>query len=255
MNDPSFLKARRNLSRGFSLIEMAIVLLIMGLLLGGGLALLGPQIEAQKFKDTQRTLEDAKEALIGFALANGRLPRPATSTVNGTEDPVTCGVSEAICTGYIPWTTLGVNKLDAWGKVIRYSVTPAFTTTFTLSPAPTVPTKKIQTRDAAGTLVYLAGTAAACTTLNGCVPAVIFSHGKNNFGITNAGTAIPNSSVGATNLDEITNNNGAGPGVTFIQRTPSDNTAAAFGGEFDDIVTWLSPNILFNRMVQAGRLP
>ncbi len=243
------MKTPPSCSRGFTLIEMAMVLLIMGLLLGAGISLLGTQIESQKIKDSQRLLEDTKEALVGFAIANGRLPRPATSAGDGVEK-ATC-LTEAACTGLIPWATLGVNKLDAWGKVVRYSVTPFFANgTFTLA---TVPTKKIQSRDGVGALVYLAGTAAACTTANGCVPAVIFSHGKYNFGTTDAGAAIPNSSVGNTNLDEISNNTGTVAGVTFIQRTPSESPAAAFGGEFDDIVTWLSPNILFNRMVQAGK--
>jgi len=39
-----------------------------------------------------------------------------------------------------------------------------------------------------------------------------------------------------------------------VQRAPTEGTAAS-GGEFDDLVIWLPPGILFNRMVQAGRLP
>ena len=33
----------------------------------------------------------------------------------------------------------------------------------------------------------------------------------------------------------------------FVSTTPGPN--------FDDLVTWLSPNILYNRMIAAGRLP
>ena len=244
----------RRFSQGFTLVEMAMVLVIMGLLLGGGLTLLSTQIEQQKVKGTERQLEEAKEALIGFALANGRLPRPSSVLLNGVEMPGVCA-SDAACTGLIPWTTLGVSKLDGWNKIVRYSVTPAFAnTTFAFA---TISSKKIQTRNSTGVLTFLTGTAAACTTLNGCVPAVVFSHGKINFGTTDAGTAIANQSAGATNLDEISNNTGtvgaSTAGTTFIQRTLSEGTT--LGGEFDDIVTWLSPNILFSRMVQAGRLP
>jgi hypothetical protein len=39
-----------------------------------------------------------------------------------------------------------------------------------------------------------------------------------------------------------------------MARNPSDNRALP-GGEFDDMVTWVSPNILFNRMVAAQTLP
>ncbi|MBK6295373.1 MAG: prepilin-type N-terminal cleavage/methylation domain-containing protein [Rhodoferax sp.] len=39
---------------GFTIIEMAIVLLIVGLLLGGGLSVLGVQMEMQRVKGTER---------------------------------------------------------------------------------------------------------------------------------------------------------------------------------------------------------
>ncbi len=175
---------------------------------------------------TTLALTQAREALMGFALANGRLPRPALSGTNGSERAA-CG-SEAICTGLLPWATLGVSKRDAWTKVLRYSVTPAFANAPFV--ATTTGTKKIQTRNAVGAL----------TDVSVNVPAVLFSHGKANLGTTDAGTAIANQSAGATNIDEISNNTGtvgaSTPGTTFIQREASENTAAAFGGEFDDIV-------------------
>ena len=62
---------------GFSLIEMAMGLVIIGLLVG---SLLVPGVEQstqQKIKLTQQTLEEIKTALLGFAEANNRLPCPA----------------------------------------------------------------------------------------------------------------------------------------------------------------------------------
>ncbi len=237
-------RARRRAStraiRGFTLVEMAMVLVIMGLLLGGGLTLLSTQIEQQKVKDTERQLEEVKEALIGFALVNARLPCPAVSAVNGVER-ASCP-TEATASGLIPWVTLGVTKLDGWNKVIRYSVTPAFASSATPFRLSTVATKTVQTRNATGALVTLANQ----------VPATVFSHGRRSWGTTDAGAAIPNESIGATNLDETANNVAS---VNFIQRTFSEGTGAAFGGEYDDMVTWLSPNILFSRMVQAGMPP
>ncbi|TCV80076.1 type II secretion system protein [Sulfurirhabdus autotrophica] len=230
------------LSNGFTLIEIAITLFIITLLLGGLLVPLGTQIEQRKISETQRNLEEIKEAMIGFALANGRLPRPANSNVDGNEKAVCTGANasamEQACTGFIPWATLGVPKLDAWGKVFRYSVTPAFANssiTFV-----TTSTKTVQTRDATGSIISLASS----------VPAVIISQGKNNWGIGDNGNAFADTS--ATNTDEDTNNSAS---VTFISRTQTDSGTAATGGEFDDLVAWISPNILFSRMVAAGKLP
>lgn len=233
---------------GFTLVEMAIVLVIVGLLLGGLLMPLSAQVEQRRISETQKALDEIKEALIGYAIANKRFPRPATSATNGVENPATCA-NDAACSGFIPWATLGVTKLDAWGKIIRYSVTPAFANaSITLS---TVANRKVFTRDqTTGATSYLIGQVGACTTALQCAPAVVFSHGKLRLGTNDAGTAIADDT--ATNLDEDANNTGP---TDYYQRTPTDSTAAATGGEFDDLVTWLSSNILFNRMVAAGQLP
>lgn len=240
---------KRHTNKGFTLVEMAVVLLILGLVAGAGLTVLSAQLDQQRIKDTQRILDEAREALIGFAVVNGRLPRPATSAVIGVENPAICA-SDAACTGLIPWATLGTTKTDAWGKIVRYSVTPAFANAaFALN---TVATKRVQTRDAtAGALVFIAGQA-GCSLASPCVPAVVYSHGKERWGTTDAGVAVPDGST--TNTDEDTNQTGDASGDLFIQRGPVAQTTA-LGGEFDDSVIWLTPGILFNRMVQAGRLP
>ena len=56
----------RQLHRGFSLIEMAIVMLVIGLLLGGLLAPLSAQIEQQRTTETRSQMEEVKRALIGL---------------------------------------------------------------------------------------------------------------------------------------------------------------------------------------------
>jgi hypothetical protein len=205
---------------------------------------------------TALALTQAREALIGFAVINGRLPRPATSGVDGTEMLTLCA-NDAVCKGILPWATLGVTKLDSWGKSMGYSVTKAFSEPGLVSA--TVPTKKVQTRNAADVLVFVKGTAASCVAAaasatdvaTDCAPAVLFSFGKANFGMNDVGTVVANlSGPPVTNLDEVTN---SGPAtLTFVQRAASEN-ADPPGGEFDDIVIWLSSNILFRRMLDAGR--
>jgi prepilin-type N-terminal cleavage/methylation domain-containing protein len=228
--------------RGFSLVELAIVLVIVGLLIGGLLTPLATQFEQRRISETQRLLEETREALVGFALRNGYLPCPAVSAQNGLEDR-----SAGYCTGgkrqgFIPWATLGVQRADGWGRMLRYSVTPAFSNSQLLFNLGTPRDITIGTRDESGNLVAATGI--------GDIPAVVMSHGRNGYGGFSE-LGVPVGAEIAGNVDERAN---AGPaGIAFVSRTPSD--ASAPGGEFDDLVVWVSPNILYSRMVAGGVLP
>src|SRR5688500_10545409 len=63
--------------RGFTLVELAVVLTIVALLLSTLMYTLSAQTEARTRGESQRRLEEAKDLLIAFALVNGRLPCPA----------------------------------------------------------------------------------------------------------------------------------------------------------------------------------
>ena len=238
---------------GFSLIEMAFVLVIITLLLGGLLVPFTTQVEQRRITETNKAMEEVKEALLGFAIANGRLPCPdATGDAvapninnDGLEDR-TGGVCNATqLEGNLPWVTLGVGAADAWGNHLRYRVTQAFTDTGTF------------TLNAAGTL-RVCTTAACAATLATQVPAVVVSHGRNGLGAINVNraagdsTRIPCPGAPPTcsadeNVNLVATNN------DFVSRILTAATTPA--GEFDDTVAWLSTNILFNRMVSAGKLP
>lgn len=229
---------RLTFSRGFSLVEMAVVLVIVALLIAGMMIPLSAQQEIRARQETEKILSDIREALLGFAITNGRLPRPSNLTAGAPDgmERATCA-NDADCHGFIPWATLGVSKLDGWGKLIRYSVTPAYANAaITLT---SVANRTVQTRDGAGTAVDLASQ----------VPAIFFSHGKERWGTTDAGTPLPDGS--ATNADEDVNNDGP---TNYFSRLPVSDTAAP-GGEFDDIVTWLPATVLVNRLIAAGKLP
>jgi prepilin-type N-terminal cleavage/methylation domain-containing protein len=230
-------------NKGFTLVEMAIVLVIVGLLIGGLVTPLSVQLEQRRVADTQRGMEEAREALIGFAVRNGYLPCPAISATNGLEDRDGARCSNERRIGFLPWATLGLNKLDSWNHLYLYSVTPAFADSANVFRLNTPRDITVASRDALGNFV-------SATAVND-IPAVILSHGRNGFGAySDAG--IRQADAGAGNVDEKANMNPAGQ--AFITRVASDN-ATAPGGAYDDIVLWLSPNILYNRMLAAQRLP
>lgn len=133
-------------SRGFTLVELAVAMIIVALLLASALWPLSTQMEMRAIAETQRTMEEIRESIIGFTLANGRLPCPAipgtptsqtdatTSEPAGVEDtnpyPIpTSSPYQFVCRrsfGVVPWTTLGTAERDAWGRRFSYRVSPAF---------------------------------------------------------------------------------------------------------------------------------
>ena len=117
--------------KGFSLIELAVVLFIVGLMLGGLLTPLATKVEYENINETSIALNEIKESLLGFAIANGYLPCPDTNN-DGSEDLVTKPVTGApglSCSseiGELPWITLGVSATDAWENNYTYRVDDEF---------------------------------------------------------------------------------------------------------------------------------
>jgi prepilin-type N-terminal cleavage/methylation domain-containing protein len=236
------------LQRGFTLIELAIVMFIVALLLGGMLLPLSAQQDIRARQETEKNLGEIRDALVGYALVKGYLPCPAPTDLSTGGAEATRIVATGACpsrVGLLPWVTLGLGRADSWNHRYRYSVTPAFandgTGSGTKMTSNSVGDITISTRDTAGTLQALATN----------VPVAVVSHGAlGAWSYTETGAQIPDSAN--LNADEDTNGNDA-LGTSFVSRTPAAQGSAA-PGEFDDIVIWLSPNTLFNRMVAAGKL-
>jgi prepilin-type N-terminal cleavage/methylation domain-containing protein len=228
--------------QGFTLIEIAVAVFLITLVLGSVLGPLAAQVEQRQSTETEKRIEEIKEALIGFAAVNGYLPCPARSAIDGTEDR-TAGVCTAgKRVGFLPWVTLGVSATDPWGDLFRYSVVPAFadaTTVFGLTTARDI---LITGRDTAGAAINLTNAGP-----DG-VPAVVLSHGKNGYGATGEGGFVRATPGGWAGDEQINATNA----TNFFSRVRTTRTAAP-GGEFDDIVIWISPNVLFARMIAAGR--
>ena len=245
--------------RGVSLVELAIGLLILALVIGGLLVPLASQVEQGRVSQTQRQLDEIREAVIGFALANGRLPCPASAASNGVESPPGGGACTNPWNGFIPAVTLGLSQVDAqgyavdaWGLAqnrVRYAVTTANAAAFTTAGQMRATGMAGLASDlrvcAAGAGITGAGNAANCgagDVLSQNAVVVIYSVGAN-------------AASGGTSADEVQNPN---PNSTnsdraFVSRVRGAPGAAA--AEFDDLVTWLSPSILYARLVAAGQLP
>ena len=68
-------------TRGFTLIEIAIVLVVIGLLLSGGLLGIAPVLQSSRVTETNSKLDLIENALILYALRNSCLPCPATGNL------------------------------------------------------------------------------------------------------------------------------------------------------------------------------
>jgi len=215
------------------LIELAVAVLVIALLLGSILVPLNTQIEQRRTSDTRKAMDEIREALIGFAIINGRLPCPDTDS-----DPAAAGygLEEAACSadpvteGYLPWKSLGVAEMDAWGirrtaagspriGDWRYRVDRNFSVAFTLATG--FSADALTVRNSAGT---------ALTSSTERPVAIIFSAGAN--------TAADGQNA-----------------LASFEPTSGIYQADVPSSTFDDILIWISRPILFNRMVAAGKLP
>ncbi len=218
--------------KGFTLVELAIVLVIVALLTSGLLLGVSAQRNAAENIDAQRQLENIREALTGFALSRGRLPCPALP--NLANNDANAGLENcAQPHGVLPWVTLGLPETDPWGQRFTYYAHGSFTGAV---PGGALASFTLDTDGNAN----IKASAASTSNIASNLPAVVVSHGSRGAGGWQPGG---NQLPGATG-DELEN---ANANLTFVAAQPS--------GSFDDLLTWVVPSILKSKMVAAGRLP
>jgi prepilin-type N-terminal cleavage/methylation domain-containing protein len=98
---------------GFTLLEIAVVMIIIGILAGGGVSLMKMLTERKARLATVEYLQQARMGLISFAVNNGRLPW-ADSDGDGLENNGTTS-------GSLPFLTLRIAPADAYKRVLRYA--------------------------------------------------------------------------------------------------------------------------------------
>ena len=254
---------------GFTLVEIAIVLLIVTILLGYSVAMFPLQQELKQYRHVKVEMDSVIGHLIAFAQVNGRLPCPDTSTdsdlsgntVDGVEDRVGLNACEAYF-GFLPGRTLGINgkynaagvMIDPWDTGYGYAISNIN------AGSPANPDIDLVTpngiRDEGITNVMpdlficddsdeLANDDIDCTDVtgdevigsNGAVAAVVISLGKDS--------NIPaTSNIQAENIDNF--HVGTQDKVYIFSPRRDD---------YDDVVRWLSTNLLFSKMIEADQLP
>lgn len=244
--------------RGFTLIEISMALVIVGLLLTGMLGAYQIQIEASRIRETRQAMNEARDALIGFALVTGHLPCPANPVLANTAATAGQEVRSSVtgsCTyqnGVLPWATLGVKELDAWGKRYSYRATGYFadTSNTSIGPsstcAPAIDPAVSFAICSAGDITILPQSGAL-----GGIPAVavIVSHGKNLRGAYDP--------RGGTRLGDLAGDEqeNANDDALFVNHPFAHDADPFAAGYYDDLVEWVSPNILIGRMATTGKLP
>jgi prepilin-type N-terminal cleavage/methylation domain-containing protein len=225
---------------GFSLIEMAIVLVILGFLLGGLITPLSSQREISKRQAAERQLQEIRNALTGFAQVNNRLPCPVIAGNGGA--PSVAGACP-LAADRVPYAALGLqgdivggDLVDPWRGAIRYRLTnvPAATWTYAISiPSAAVPAPDLRVCNARTCLAAPLPSQIIATQ----VAAVVFSIGPD-------GLDVP-ASVSPDQLENLNNN------TDFVMRANSGGYRT--GVEFDDIVVWISQSTLLYELSKAGQ--
>ena len=263
---------RRRRRQGFTLVELAVVIAIVGFVLGAFLAPMRAQIDAARTRETERMLGEIREALIGHTIITGALPCPDVAA-DGID-----GAAPAACTGtalqgILPFQTLGVPRADAWGRLFGYRVTEEFSLRSLIGQPPGA--GRLDLTDTGDITVLTrgddpgtAGTTeikhqSVATALTRTAPAVVLSFGANGLGGIGAVTGTRLAPPGGGAADEIEN---ADADATFVSRIhsrggatcdDSDETSVPLppSCEFDDVVVWISTPVLMARLVEARALP
>ena len=279
------------LQRGFTLVEIAIVLLIVAILLGYSVAMLPIQQELKQYRKLDQQMDDIVDHLIGFAQVNGRLPCPDTDgdlnglgagTLNGLEDPDdyvdnvdTLGVapptSDGIIDsckgfyGFLPAGTLGLTGdintlgqlLDPWGQPYRYHVSTVNADSD--SDVDTFAGFDLVSPNGIGEegLSNVSPNLSICTDSNNATATDVVCDGSGTSIVTNAAAVIISTgkdigSVASNIQDE--NRDDFDDGTNDLVYTFSTNSDVS-GAEYDDRVRWISPNVLYSKMIEAGQLP
>ena len=238
--------------RGFTLLEMSIVLIIASVVSAGVMVVMTNSLSVRQVSETNAKLDTIQKALFAFRVANDRLPCPAdityaiTNASFGAEvaTPGSCpaatfldatGTSHDARGGMVPTQTLRLPDdyaFDAWGRRILYAVAKDITQTGAFN---TFLGNDSTTRIAIKNSSALNATTQAAYAL--------VSFGANGHGAYPRSGGATRINASSTNSDEqinchCTSGAAANPFLpTFVQKDITLNSASRYD-TFDDIVVY-----------------
>lgn len=268
---PTQPESLRNLkvARGFSLVELSVVLLIIGLIMSAGVKYLTVQFESSAYSATNTKLSTIKVSLQNYLRTYHRLPCPDTKPDGGnvgsfstttppdgienrdsTNTTPDTSLSCDNASGVVPYQTLGLTRdiaLDGWQNFISYRVyypssgaSNDWTRTSNFS-ADNVGVITIKDR-------YPPSSSTPTTISNGAV-FVLISHGKNGLGAYTVGGT--RNSLPDNTTDEYQNTNSAGDSY---KREISIDTSNTTYGTFDDLLVFSTANELLAPLFSEGSI-
>lgn len=122
-------------SGGFSLLELAIAIGLIGVVTGGAIHLAGLFTDRQSARLTHQRLAAVETALVLYVTRTGALPcpadaMPASPAEDGRAQPLTATGGGELCRrdaaiAAVPWRALGIARevsFDGWGRRFTYAV-------------------------------------------------------------------------------------------------------------------------------------
>ncbi len=223
--------------RGFTLIEIAVVLLILSVILIAAMGVINAQVKKFGYEQTDKHREVVGEYLKMYLRTNRHLPC-ADNDQDGIENRTGPNPTDACDAnayeGVVPYVTLGLDRdlaLDGWENFFTYRVTPNWTISNTFAIG----------SGNLGILDNIDTTGAGATEES--VVALI-SHGPNGVGAFN----ISGQNANATDADEIDNQVGTGHANEYNKRP------VTAGSDYDDLVLALESTDLLSPLFADGSI-
>lgn len=214
-------------NKGFTLVEIAIVLVIIGILVSLGAALIGPLTKRAKYTETKDIVNAAVESVISYGASNKKLPLQGDFTPDDTIDE---------------FVEIVRNPRDAWTKTLYYIVDSDLTST------PIAGTDPLCGRTATKLTICRDTACTAATNITNVAFVVI--SGADNYNVQTgiitaapcpAGTCVRAYEIDTPDIDDCTNS-------TNCPNYPAGETISR-PEPYDDIVKWVNLNEL---KVRAG---